>query len=94
MHARPLVPDFIVVDPKQAPVWEIAGQGFIGSSRNHCCSISETHAILHPDSISHSTLSIRFPRVTRIRDDKDFSTHTDVPQLQALAKASAEGVVL
>ncbi|ELR11572.1 ATPdependent DNA ligase domain containing protein, partial [Acanthamoeba castellanii str. Neff] len=66
------VPDFIVTDPEQAPVWEVAGQGFT-------------------DSKHHTTLSIRFPRVTRIRDDKDFSTHTDVVHLRALAQASAEG---
>jgi DNA ligase-3 len=34
---KPLVPDFIVPDPCQSPVWEIAGAGFT-SSKTHTAS--------------------------------------------------------
>ena len=37
-------------------------------------------------------ISIRFPRVTRIRDDKDWETATSFPELRALLKNSAESV--
>ncbi len=66
------VPDFVTIDPEEAPVWEISGAEFT-------------------ESKYHTALSIRFPRVTRIRDDKDFSTHTNLKQLHQLAKASKEG---
>merc|ERR1712062_680677 len=35
-------------------------------------------------------ISIRFPRVTKIRDDKDWRTATDLPRLQLLARTSQE----
>jgi DNA ligase-3 len=35
-------------------------------------------------------ISIRFPRVTRIRDDKDWTNATDLERLEALFKASKE----
>ena len=35
-------------------------------------------------------ISIRFPRVTRIRDDKDWQTATDLPRLIKLAQTSRE----
>ncbi|XP_023023992.2 DNA ligase 3 [Leptinotarsa decemlineata] len=35
-------------------------------------------------------ISIRFPRVTRIRDDKNWETATNLPQLQKLFKTSKE----
>ncbi|XP_078278256.1 DNA ligase 3 isoform X2 [Rhinoraja longicauda] len=65
------IPDFIVRDPKKAPVWEITGAEF---------SKSEAH--------SADGISIRFPRCTRIRDDKDWETATNLPQLKDLYKAS------
>ncbi|XP_020369051.2 DNA ligase 3 isoform X1 [Rhincodon typus] len=67
------VPDFIVRDPKKAPVWEITGAEF---------SKSEAH--------SADGISIRFPRCTRIRDDKDWQTATNLPQLQELYRVSKE----
>jgi DNA ligase-3 len=35
-------------------------------------------------------ISIRFPRVTKIRDDKDWRTATDLPRLQQLMRTSQE----
>lgn len=37
-------------------------------------------------------ISIRFPRVTRIRDDKDWETATNLHELRALFKNSAESI--
>ncbi|XP_020612106.1 DNA ligase 3-like isoform X2 [Orbicella faveolata] len=68
---RSLVPDFIIEDPKKAPVWEITGAEF---------SKSTTHT-------AHG-ISIRFPRVTRIRDDKDWKTANDLPHLKVLFENS------
>ncbi|XP_069767007.1 DNA ligase 3 isoform X2 [Narcine bancroftii] len=65
------IPDFIVRDPKKAPVWEITGAEF---------SKSEAH--------SADGISIRFPRCTRIRDDKDWETATNLVQLKDLYRAS------
>ncbi|XP_048589238.1 DNA ligase 3 isoform X2 [Nematostella vectensis] len=68
---RSLIPDFVVDDPKKAPVWEITGAEF---------SKSTTHTA--------DGISIRFPRVTRIRDDKDWETATDLDLLKTLFKNS------
>ncbi|XP_062816539.1 DNA ligase 3 [Anolis carolinensis] len=64
-------PDFIVPDPKAAPVWEITGAEF---------SKAEAHTA--------DGISIRFPRCTRIRDDKDWTTATSLPQLRELYHVS------
>ncbi|XP_063002571.1 DNA ligase 3 isoform X2 [Elgaria multicarinata webbii] len=66
-------PDFVVPDPKAAPVWEITGAEF---------SKAEAHTA--------DGISIRFPRCTRIRDDKDWSTATTLPQLRELYQLSKE----
>uniref|UniRef100_K7G6X8 DNA ligase n=1 Tax=Pelodiscus sinensis TaxID=13735 RepID=K7G6X8_PELSI len=66
-------PDFIVPDPKKAPVWEITGAEF---------SKAEAHTA--------EGISIRFPRCTRIRDDKDWKTATNLPQLRELYQLSKE----
>ncbi|XP_015263477.1 PREDICTED: DNA ligase 3 isoform X1 [Gekko japonicus] len=66
-------PDFIVPDPKKAPVWEITGAEF---------SKAEAHTA--------DGISIRFPRCTRIRDDKDWTTATNLPQLKELYQLSKE----
>lgn len=41
-------------------------------------------------SESHTAdgISIRFPRVTKIRDDKDWKTATDLPRLKVVTKTS------
>uniref|UniRef100_A0A8D2PWM4 DNA ligase 3 n=1 Tax=Zosterops lateralis melanops TaxID=1220523 RepID=A0A8D2PWM4_ZOSLA len=66
-------PDFIVPDPKKAPVWEITGAEF---------SKAEAHTA--------DGISIRFPRCTRIRDDKDWQTATNLQQLKELYQLSKE----
>lgn len=66
-------PDFIIRDPKSAPVWEITGAEF---------SKSEMHTA--------DGISIRFPRMTRIRDDKDWQTATNLHQLRELFRISKE----
>ncbi len=62
---RALVPDFVIRNPKKAPVWEITGAEF---------SNSDTHTA--------GGISIRFPRVTRIRDDKSWKEATDLERLK------------
>jgi len=69
--SKSLVPDFVVSDPKGAPVWEITGAEF---------SQSTTHTA--------NGISIRFPRVTRVRNDKDWKTATDLQTLQQLYENS------
>nr|XP_032818001.1 DNA ligase 3 [Petromyzon marinus]XP_032818002.1 DNA ligase 3 [Petromyzon marinus]XP_032818003.1 DNA ligase 3 [Petromyzon marinus] len=66
-------PDFVIRDPKKAPVWEITGAEF---------SKAEAH--------SADGISIRFPRCTRMRDDKDWRSATTLQQLKELFKKSKE----
>ncbi|VDK79427.1 unnamed protein product [Litomosoides sigmodontis] len=69
--SRSLVPDFIVTNPKEAPVWEITGAEFTRSDKH-----------------TASGISIRFPRVTRIRDDKNWETATSLQELETLLELS------
>ncbi len=62
---RTLVPDFVIKNPKKAPVWEVTGAEF---------SSSDVHTA--------DGISIRFPRVTRIRDDKSWKEATDLEHLK------------
>lgn len=71
--SRSLVPDFVIDDPKSAPVWEITGAEF-SRSDNHTAN----------------GISIRFPRVTRIRDDKSWDTATNLEELQKLFDTSKD----
>ncbi|XP_063827368.1 DNA ligase 3 [Ostrinia nubilalis] len=68
-----MVPDFVALDPKNQPVWEITGTEL-------------TKANLH----TADGISVRFPRVTRIRDDKDWKTATSLEELKHLYKTSKE----
>jgi len=70
---RTMVPDFVVKDPNDSPVWEITGAEF---------SKAELHTA--------SGISIRFPRVTRIREDKTVDTATNLQELEELYKASKQ----
>ncbi|MFH4975129.1 hypothetical protein AB6A40_001838 [Gnathostoma spinigerum] len=69
--ARSLVPDFVIRDPKESPVWEISGAEFSKSNRHTADGIS-----------------IRFPRVTRIREDKTWETATNLQELKQLYEVS------
>uniref|UniRef100_A0A2A4JYK2 DNA ligase n=1 Tax=Heliothis virescens TaxID=7102 RepID=A0A2A4JYK2_HELVI len=68
-----MVPDFVALDPKKQPVWEITGTEL-------------TKANLH----TADGISVRFPRVTRIRTDKDWETATNLEELKLLYKTSKE----
>jgi len=71
--SKTLVPDFVVKNPKNSPVWELTGAEF---------SKSDTHTA--------DGISIRFPRVTKIRDDKSWKEATSLKQLKELFKTSKE----
>ncbi|TGZ62268.1 hypothetical protein CRM22_007536 [Opisthorchis felineus] len=78
--AKSLIPDFIVEDPKSAPVWEITGAEFSRAS-THTAGLSsgETQGI-----------SIRFPRFTKARPDKTWKQATNVSELQRLVAESGK----
>ncbi|CAG9787145.1 unnamed protein product [Diatraea saccharalis] len=68
-----MVPDFVALDPKNQPVWEITGTEL-------------TKAGLH----TADGISVRFPRVTRIRHDKNWESATNLEELKHLYKTSKE----
>ncbi|XP_060066449.1 DNA ligase 3-like [Ylistrum balloti] len=70
---KQVIPDFVIRDPKKAPVWGIAGAEF---------SKAEIHTA--------AGISIRFPRITKFRDDKSWKEATNLPRLQELFKKSKE----
>ena len=70
-----MIPDFVVKDPLLAPVWEITGAEF---------SKSKIHTAL--DLSGKSGISIRFPRCTRLREDKTAKEATTLPELQCLCR--------
>ncbi|KAI4457498.1 dna ligase 1/3 family member [Holotrichia oblita] len=69
-----MTPDFVARDPKNQPVWEITAAEF-----------TKQHDFHTADGIS-----MRFPRVTRIRDDKNWETATNLEELKYLFKESKE----
>lgn len=69
-----MTPDFVAREPKNQPVWEITAAEF-----------TKQHDFHTADGIS-----MRFPRVTRIRDDKDWQTATNLEELRHLFKESKE----
>lgn len=62
---KTMVPDFLIKDPKNSPVWELTGAEFSKS-----------------DSHTADGISIRFPRVTRFRDDKSWKEATSLQRLR------------
>ncbi|CAF3729866.1 unnamed protein product [Rotaria sordida] len=69
--SRDLIPDFIVIDPKKSPVWEITGAEF-SKSKQHTAN----------------GISIRFPRITKVRDDKTWKEATNLDYLTVLFEKS------
>ncbi|CAL8079661.1 unnamed protein product [Calicophoron daubneyi] len=78
--AKPLVPDFVVSDPKKAPIWEITGAEF-SRATTHTAGArgGETQGI-----------SIRFPRFTKERPDKSWREATNVEELEKLVGKSGQ----
>ncbi|VDL89032.1 unnamed protein product [Schistocephalus solidus] len=77
--SRSLVPDFVVADPKQSQVWEITGTEFTRAG-DHTAGA---------DDAGSKGISIRFPRVTKLRPDKSWKEATDVARLETLMQTSA-----
>ena len=69
--SKKLVPDFVVNNPRNSPVWELTGAEF---------SKSNSHTA--------DGISIRFPRVTRVRHEKSWNEATNLQQLKLLFKTS------
>nr|BDT62134.1 MAG: DNA ligase 3-like protein [Litopenaeus vannamei majanivirus Nimav-1_LVa] len=63
-------PDFVVIDPKRSPVWEIIGAEITKQE-------NQNHHTAHG-------ISIRFPRVKCERDDKTWETATSMQELMHL----------
>eukprot|EP00484_Ammonia_sp_Unknown_P014854 CAMPEP_0197073090 /NCGR_PEP_ID=MMETSP1384-20130603/210427_1 /TAXON_ID=29189 /ORGANISM="Ammonia sp." /LENGTH=876 /DNA_ID=CAMNT_0042511915 /DNA_START=8 /DNA_END=2639 /DNA_ORIENTATION=+ len=73
-----LKPDWIVRNPKKSPIFEITGFEFSESS-NHTATDNNGKGF-----------SIRFPRVTRIRDDKKYKDATNLDELRNLVQVSRD----
>lgn len=71
---KTMIPDFVAKDPRNQPVWEITGAEF-----------TQQHDVHTADGIS-----IRFPRVTKIRDDKSWNNATTLSELKVLYTKSKE----
>lgn len=72
--SSPMLPDFIAKDPNEMPVFEIVGAEFSKSDGAHTAD----------------GISIRFPRVTKIRDDKEAKDATTLDELKYLYKVYKE----
>jgi DNA ligase 3 len=64
-----LTPDFVVQNPLDSPVWEVAGAEFSKTLKHTADGIS-----------------IRFPRVTAVRDDKSWGDATNLDELKRIVK--------
>ncbi|WKX95485.1 hypothetical protein Q1695_012163 [Nippostrongylus brasiliensis] len=73
--SRSLAPDFVINDPKEAPY-----NGVVAMNSGAEFSKSDNH--------SAEGISIRFPRVTRIRKDKDWQSATNLKELKNLYECS------
>ncbi|TPP65437.1 DNA ligase [Fasciola gigantica] len=78
--SKQLIPNFVVKDPKEAPVWEIIGAEF---------SRASTHTAGMTNSQTQG-ISIRFPRFTKARPDKTWKQATSVPELEQLVIKSGQ----
>lgn len=74
---NPLVPDFVIKDPKKTDVFEITGSEFTKSTHH-----------------TANGISVRFPRVTRRRQDKSPNEATKMGELQDLFDVSQASTLL
>ncbi|ETO12360.1 hypothetical protein RFI_25015 [Reticulomyxa filosa] len=77
---RTLEPDWIVRNPKKSPVFEVTGFDY---------SESQVHSATDEKG---NRVSIRFPRVTKIRTEKNYKTATTLQELRHLIKSSRENL--
>lgn len=75
---KAMCPDFVAKEPKDMPVFEIVGAEFLKGDGVHTAD----------------GISIRFPRVKRIRDDKSAKEATTLNELKYLFKTYKENVDL
>lgn len=90
---RDLVPDFAVIDPKKSPVWEITVMLFfvIYYLKIHLKNrIDFFKGAEFSKSKQHTAngISIRFPRVTKVRGDKTWKEATNLAYLNELFEKS------
>ena len=72
-----MVPDWVAKDPQSSPVWEITGA--------EVRSCSTIHEVYNYQFHTAHGISIRIPRVTRVREDKTWQTATTLSELKHLA---------
>ncbi|ABY65754.1 DNA ligase [Orgyia leucostigma nucleopolyhedrovirus] len=68
-----ILPDYVAVDPKRMPVWQIIGSQ-LTKSNSHT-----------PDGVS-----VRFPRVSSVREDKNWRTASTLQQIRVLYETSQQ----
>merc|ERR1712154_241559 len=73
---KSLEPDWIVRNPKKSPIFEITGFEF---------SESKVHTATDRNG---KGFSIRFPRITKVRDDKKYKDATNILELRELIETS------
>ncbi len=83
---RELVPDFIVIDPKKSPVWEIT----VFICYDELILNFHFQGAEFSKSKQHTAngISIRFPRVTKVREDKTWKEATNLDYLTELFEKS------
>lgn len=83
---KKLVPSWLVVSPMHTPDWVMKDPkaAEVWEIEGASFSISSNH--------SADGISIRFPRIAKFRDDKDWTTATTLPELETLAMNSPDFV--
>lgn len=80
-------PDYIVKDPKKAPVWEVSGAEFTKNG------VTGDGNGIGTTSHTINVISVRSPRITRERRDKNWETATTMEELEGLYEASVRSLV-